>query len=374
MRKIDQRWRAACAAVLLFGAVRVFAVSGVQLRYAPLRLTGAELADEGDVQLHIEVDAPMEVWIYAAETADDPEGRPIGKLPATVRGALLWTDRGALDAVTTRYYWVLTHEYLEPRPRDNEWALFVQPREPGHKYLVSVPVDFGADNRLDARLGDQLARGLRAGDATNTADRLRVMNAEGRWQSYYLLADRHGNRTWRDPRSDTRARIAIEPGDAFWIERRAAAGATAGKGVFLGPTLPERRVRKTFRAGEDAVTPFGVPYSRPLRHRNTEAEKKYSTPPNPLGFARVGNGGTTSDHRRASERGDAIWVWRDNEWAERYWLMDRVGPKWDGRWWDDRTRDFADFALEPGRGYYYLHRTNRWGGSAFTWEPPVPGS
>ena len=366
------RLGAAVIAVLVLGSSRVFPLSSVQMHYAPVRLTGMELAGDGDLRLRIEVDEPMDTWVYAADTADAPEGRPIGKLPATVSGSLLWRDEGAVDKVSTRYYWLLTQGYEDPRPGREEWVLFVQPRDPGQKYLLSVPVDLGDANRLDMQLGDQLACGLHAGASTNTADRLRIMDVAGQWRSYYLLKDEQGGVRWWDPVRDARAHVAIAPGEAFWLERLAGDSAVPGRGVFFGRTWPRHTVGTVFRAGRNVVTPFGVPFSRPLLHRNTETAGRHTTPPNQLGFARVGSGGSTSDHRRSDELGDQIWVWHNNEWAARYWLMDHLGTDWDGRWWNDRTRDFGDFALEPGWGYYYIHPTNRWGGSTFTWRPAFP--
>ncbi len=91
-----------------------------------------------------------------------------------------------------------------------------------------------------------------------------------------------------------------------------------------------------------------------------------------LGFAEYGSGGTTKTWSEPENNGDKIWIWEDDEWKGYYWLMDHVGDKWDGRWWDSSKNDFADFALEPGRAYYYFHKVNQWGGTNFNWRPPTP--
>ena len=117
---------------------------------------------------------------------------------------------------------------------------------------------------------------------------------------------------------------------------------------------------------------IGPPSHRAVRHRNTEAQAQYSTPSNQLGFASGGSGGTTRGIRRPQDCGDQIWVWENNEWQTYYWLMGHLGPQWDGKWWDIRKNDFANFELVPGRAYYYRHRTNRWGGAGFYWQPPTP--
>ena len=91
-----------------------------------------------------------------------------------------------------------------------------------------------------------------------------------------------------------------------------------------------------------------------------------------LGFVAAGaTGGKTDDVNRPDERGDHIWVWKNNTWYQDCWLVGQLGASWDDRWWDTGTRDFADFDLEIGQGYYYRHPTN-YGAANFNWTPSLP--
>ena len=348
-------------------------IPDVQVHYRPLRITGMQLQGQSDIELRMEVDTPMDFRIYAADSADDA-GRVIAKLSPSLSGVLFWTDRNAVNKTPQRYYWIRNESRLgKPGPRV-EWAMFAQPREAGQQYLVSVPVDLADENRLDGRLGEQLATGLHVGATPEQGDRLKVMGDDGEWQTFYLLRGADGDPQWWDPRRQRRATDTIAPGVAFWLERGDTIPANGTTGVFWGPCYTATRASVRMRGGQETVTPFGLPYSRPIHHRGVTAHGGLEPPPNQLGFANGGAGGSTSDRRRGTELGDHIWTWDQNEWQGRYWLMAGVGDAWDGRWWDDKHRDFADFTLQPGRGYYYLHRTNRWGGGSFIWQPPPPAA
>ena len=88
-------------------------------------------------------------------------------------------------------------------------------------------------------------------------------------------------------------------------------------------------------------------------------------------------GRSTSRTSPESRRGDRIWVWdqNGNEWLTFYELLGNVGANWDGRWWHRAAPggpDYADFSLETGKGYFYRHVVNQWGGTNFVWKPVSP--
>jgi hypothetical protein len=151
---------------------------------------------------------------------------------------------------------------------------------------------------------------------------------------------------------------------------RGSGSATRTNTVFGGRSYTDQSVTGIqFPIANNGWRMFGWPLAKPRWHRNTESQGTFSTPPDQLGFERIGSGGTTDDTRRTDELGDQIWVWKNNQWQGYYRLIGHLGPSWDGRWWDRNAGTFANFALEPGVGYYYHHRTNRWGGTNFTWRP-----
>lgn len=333
----------------------------------PAAIEHLAVDDDGVVTIRVRSDETVTARLLRA---DGPQGerREAATLKSESGRPTEWTDPEKVSAPGIRYYSVGVKTGGGTWVHDREWAVVVQERKAGRRYLVSVPVDLGDQNTLHGELGRQLGRGLRAGTmAGEGADHIEILDADGTWKHYHWI-EGPDYKAWWDLESTTLAKAVIEPGAAFWIECDEGEG-RKGHGVFYGRTLSgDLPVR--FKANETEGTPFGITVSRPLYHRNTETSRKYSTLPNQLGFAVLGSGGKTSDHRKKDESGDQIWVWRNNEWQGYYWLMDHVGPAWNGRWWDNRTRDFADFALEPGMGYYYRHRVNRWGGEDFVWQPP----
>jgi len=338
--------------------------------HTPVGITGTQVTGDGDVTITIAAGEPTSAILLRAEGPDAPK-RTVATLKVSQESPAIWVDQGVAESPGTRYYSIAVETGNGTWTNREEWAVFVQPRKAGERYLVSLPVDLGSGSSLHGELGRQLGHGLHAGKIGGEgADHIKVMTAEGKWKHYHLIAG-PDYRAWWDLESQTLAKAIIMPGVAFWIERGDGVPQSMQHGIFCGRTLPGTSP-VLFKAEATEGTPFGITTSRPLLHRNTEAEAKYSTPANQLGFAALGSGGKTSDHRKKDEGGDQIWVWRNNEWQGYYWLMNHVGPKWDGRWWDNKTRDFADFALEPGVGYYYRRRVDRWGGEDFAWRPPSP--
>jgi hypothetical protein len=340
--------------ISLYGAVLITGCQAVPLdqyydAHAPVRIDGMKLTAEGSLKIDIAATESVIAQLLRAEGADS-RSEWVATLKVSAEAPASWIDSDATATPGTRYYSVAIGTGNGTWTNREEWAVFVRARKAGERYLVSVPVELGAGNRLQGPLGEQLASGLHAGTSSEDADRVEILDAEGRWQHFHLV--RHGEQAvWWDFASDAPAGATIAPGVAFWIERGNGVPQRSKHAILFGKTLTGTDEIR-FKVDTIEGTPFGIPVSRPLHHHNTEAQSQYSTAPNQLGFAELGSGGKTSDHRRKDEVGDQIWVWHDNEWQGYYWLMDHVGPKWDGRWWDNRTRDFADFALDPGEGYY----------------------
>jgi hypothetical protein len=256
---------------------------------------------------------------------------------------------------------------------DQQWALYVQPRADSGRYLVSVPVEVEGGNTLDAELGAQLARGLRAGHDQADSDRIEVLAADGSWQEYYLLTNAQGDAVWWDLTNDVAATLEIPAGEGFWITRTAGGSRARNNAVFVG------RTRDTDIAGVAFTTNgaaagwkwklFGWPYAQPVAAAGQA---------NPFGFAAVGSGGSsglpTSPHENL---GDQIWVWHhDTGRWDHYWLVDDGdGPGPDGVWWDTLAKTNASFALDAGWACYYRQHVATNGvttGTNFTWRPVKP--
>ncbi len=359
----------AAGMLLVGGGCQVLPLREVYDQNPPVRIVELTPLDSGNMDVLVTVSEPVQVMILAAA---DPaaELEPVGELLGAPGDTLTWSDAGVLATPGVRYYraGVTLGDTRWQAP--GEWAVFVQRRIRGQRALLAVPVDLGADVRLDGALGRQLAWGGQAGADTNDADTVAIMAPDGQWAQAFLKADTAGgDPRWWNPEHNTPAVMTIAPGQAFWHQRSPAAAAD-GVGLFWGRCYT-RPTPVTIRLDARQGTPIGLPWSRPLHHPAPDVAPGQPVPPDPLGFGGVGQGGTTSDPRQPELGGDQIWVWKDGEWQGHFWLMDHIGPHRDGRWWDNRRRQFADFVLEPGIGYYYRHRPNQWGGADFVWHPPV---
>ena len=66
---------------------------------------------------------------------------------------------------------------------------------------------------------------------------------------------------------------------------------------------------------------------------------------------------------------DRIWYWDESMHDYDYaWLIDGVGPAYDGRWWDGDPWGETTITLKPGMGYWYQRRAIE----SFAWKNPTP--
>ncbi|MCX7590856.1 MAG: hypothetical protein N2255_04425, partial [Kiritimatiellae bacterium] len=295
---------------------------------------------------------------------------PVATLAAGSKDILSWRDENVVPIYKRRYYRLTVSLGGATWTNSEEWAFYTQERKSGQRYLICVPVKYGRpeESNLSSSLGQQLARGLYAGRSSSDGDRIQFIDGEGRWQEYVLVTNTlSGGVYWYDEITGKVADVPIWPGMALWVVR-GTNRAPQSLAVFAGRSWScEDLIPYAFTTNHGGWTMFGWPLAREGRHRSDDPT------PNQLGFYAVGRGGKTSDPRRPQELGDQIWVWEENTWKRFYWLMDGIGPGFDGRWWDDfklTSPRFADITLEPGRAYYYFHPPNR-GATNFTWKPQV---
>lgn len=370
-------WFSGLVVMVGCGACQVTPLRDAFTREAPVQIVGITLSGESDLEVRVAFSQPVQATLLFAWDAQAPH-QPATSLVGAPGETVTWMDKGGAAFPGVRYFKLRVTTGSGDWFGD-EWAVFVHPRESGQRYLVSVPVEFGGEGTLAGALGEQAAVGLHPGSTTNDADSLELFTPQGTWQPVYLLAGPPPAAAtkapdgevsapatsvpfWWDPATGLPAVRAIAPGEAFWVVRGSGDRYRTSRGVWSGPCYTAAH-GIPIRLSASGGTPFGLPLSRPLVHRAGQA-------PDALGFiAAGGSGGTTSDPTRADEGGDQIWAWSNNEWQGHYWLMDHIRPDRDGFWWDDRTREIADFVLQPGVGYYYRHRPNRWGGKDFTWTP-----
>lgn len=303
--------------------------------------------------------------IYGASNVNGSNRTQLAEVSGSGSGTNSWTDVNAAAVHTRRYYDLAVSLGGESYTNAETWAMYVERRAAGKRYLICPPVDSSGDgsNNLNSAAGRQLARGLYAAPAEQwqQGDVLQREKEDGSWRKYYLYTNSEGQIFWWDEAEAENADTEVHPGMAFWILRGTNA-AIRDNAVYAGKTYTEDTVTNfVFSTNYGGWAMFGWPLPKERTHSSSDPQS------NQLGFYSVGTGGKTSNPLRDDETGDQIWVWESDSWR-RYWLVDNVGPQWDGRWWDDRSGDFADFSLQPGQAYYYRNSTN-YGGTNFSWRP-----
>ena len=274
-------------------------------------------------------------------------------------GMQVWTDRHVIATATQRFYRVTatcgTLSYTNTAAPD--YAVIVPTTLLACTWsLMGVPVNLTLpDNNLHGELGRQLAVGLTAArDLSNCFDRVYVPNPDGSWKDCLLAILPDGSTNWWDVAGDTVANVTINPAAAFWVKR-------------CSPTAPAVMTAWTGRSFTNAPTIglasgwtlFSWPLGSPGYHHNLGA----ATPVDQLGFLAAGaTGGKSGTYGMAN--GDELWAWNGTRWSQ-YWLVGIGNTNFDGRWWDATRNQFGEFALETGKGYFYLHR----GTNVMFWTP-----
>jgi hypothetical protein len=298
-------------------------------------------------------------------------------------GTNIWIDSNAVNTYSSRFYNVAVTfgGVTFTNTETNTMAMFVQPRAQNQRYLVCLPIDYGSASlaNLNSTGGQQIGRGLYANPDTNLADYIEYRNTNtGGYVYYRWTTNSSGTPYWWPDggAAGATADVQITAGKAFWVVRGANSGTFRTNAVFSGkPYTTQAMSNFYFVTNNGGYTMFGWALASNKWCRNTESGGRYSTPSNQLGFEIPGLGGTSSDTKQTNKLGDQIWVWKNNTW-KFYWLMDNhlaSGTNWNHKWWDDNSGNFANFALEPGMGYFYWHASNFNNtviGTNFYWGPP----
>ncbi len=280
-----------------------------------------------------------------------------------------WTDTNAASLYATRYYDVVVSLADNVATNTQQWGMLSQPRLDEASYAVSVPFDYGDENRLDSTLGRHLMRGLHAGSVATNSDQIEFLGADSQWKVYSLI-DNNGTNEWWDYLV-AKATNAIAPGEGFRIIRRNGSRSRTNC-VIVAPTHTATVAAVSFPTNNAADgwrwRLFGWPYAEAVACTGQVS---------PFGFADLGYGGSRSTGNDHTKLGDQIWVWDAEAQGWRYyWLVDDgVGPGPDGKWWDSQSRSLAQFSLDPGAGYYYRHHVTTNGpptGTNFSWQPLLP--
>ena len=306
--------------------------------------------------------------VYAVLAANNDESLPKGSVATTngnPTGTNEWIDVSATTLYASRFYDVSALYGGVRYTNAEEWAFHVQDRPLNSRFLICVPVNLLTNgNNLNSAAGLQLARGLHAAGATNGADILQYWTTNKLWKEAYLLTNATGVAYWYDGDTGNTSDVPVTAGMAIWVVKGSVGAARsntvfAGRSYVAGTVVPLQFTTNN----NTAWNMFGWTLAQARWNRSSITNDQ-------LGFYGLGTGGSSADWSKKSEWGDQIWTWKNNTF-KYYWLIDHVGAPWDGRWYDYNANTFANFALEPGMGYFYYHPTN-WAGTNFTWTPSLP--
>jgi hypothetical protein len=248
-----------------------------------------------------------------------------------------FTDAGAATNTSRRFYRSMSEREGVSTTNPTLFAMYAFPSETGKWHKLSVPVDFGASNRLDGTLGRQLARGLGRGSPT-VGDLCYVLDASNRWN--VCLLDAQGQWAVDSDAGYVRATVAIEPWQGFWLKRRSAGSNTVT--VLSGPVHTETETVVMAPAQWRMIAwPFSVAQ---YESEGAAAEKGW-------GFAAAG-----------AKRGanftvaDQLYVGEGS--AARFYYLNPTG-----RWCRvGTTTPATNLVFRAGEAYYYYHA-----GTGFVW-------
>jgi len=116
----------------------------------------------------------------------------------TLAATNVYTDTNAVIETATRFYEISVTYGGKSYTNTREWVMHVQPRAPGRRYLVTVPVDYlDGGNTLDSTLGVQISRGLTPGDMHNDPGADQIQFDDGlTFSTYTLVTNGSGEAEW----------------------------------------------------------------------------------------------------------------------------------------------------------------------------------
>ena len=305
--------------------------------------------DEGDLVLDwsavtedIKGQAISGVTYNVYRAANDPYFAP-GGTPYAITSDSVFTDTAAIGDPNIYYYVVTASDAsgIESEISDR-MGKFMRTIEPGMN-LVSSPI-IPSSVAIQDFIGAQLT------GATSElyADRIWIWDTDLQDYDYAWLVDGVGpafDGQWWDGDPWGPSSIVLEPGTGFWVQSRQASTQDL---ALLGAvsTVPQQPV--TIVEGMQLI---GSAY--PMEMTLYQAT-----------FAEDGAYGAPSELYA-----DRVWYWdtdlQDYDYA---WLVDGIGPAYDGKWWDGDPWGETTITLRPGNGYWYQRR----GTGSFVWTHPMP--
>jgi hypothetical protein len=284
--------------------------------------------------------------IYDVFYADSIEGTFTDVADDTATGdTVTWKDDGTQtpnhpDSIVERHY---RFEKQKGNTSVNTVGKFTITLQDSAMNLVSIPfVPYSID--IDTVMGTQLTGAL----SELNADRIwKWIPDTSKYRIAWLVSGGPYDGRWWDSETDTFSTMTLDADDGFWIQNRHG----TQKVTFCGKVsdTPDRVI--PLRKGMQHI---GSAY--PVEVLLTDSDLKED-----------GAMGAINELNA-----DRIWEWDPS--TEEYiiaWLIDGIGPPYDGKWWDSSTGSETTIKLRPGVGYWFQIR-NLPGHNDFTWTYPKP--
>ena len=207
--------------------------------------------------------------------------------------------------------------------------------------LVSVPLV-----PYSLSIQDVISTQLTGAPDEGYADRVWEWNAPTQSYNHAWLVAGVGepfDGKWWDSREFRESEMELPPGRGFWIQSRNGEQSV----TFVGQVFDDSSL----------VIEIGYPmqlvgscYPDTVRLVDSELREDGAT------------------GRPSELTADRVWLWDESQRVYDYaWLVDSVGPDFDGKWWDSDPWGETSITLRPGVGYWFQLRNE-----TFTWTYPKP--
>jgi hypothetical protein len=287
--------------------------------------------------------------IYDVFYADSIEGTFTDVADDTAAGdTVTWKDDGTQtpnhpDSVVERHYHI---KEQTGNSSVNIFGKYTITLQDSAMNLVSIPfVPYGSDKiDIDSVMGTQLT----GAPSELNADRIwKWIPDSSKYEIAWLVSGGPYDGRWWDSETDTFSNMTLDADEGFWIQNRH----DTQNLTFWGKVADDSNRTISLKKG---MQQFGSAYPVIVLLTDSDLDEDGA-----IGAINELNA-------------DRIWEWDSSlETYKIAWLIEGIGPPYDGKWWDSSTGSESTIKLRPGVGYWFELRDLP-GHADFTWTYPKP--